>query len=175
MSVCLFTKYCVDTSALINLYGRQFPVSSFPDLFTQVDAAFKSGLLVSTREVRHELQNGSAGDGLKDWATAHPDYFVDPDERQIRLMTELLQSTPEVYDAKLLRDVDADPWVIVVAQAHSLAVVTSESPDSTKKIPAFCRQLGIAVFAPLGFFAEEGWAFTRDAPHGSETSQAAVL
>lgn len=159
MSVSLFTKYCVDTSALIDLNGRLLPATSFPDLFSRVDAAFASDLLVSPREVRRELQNGSAGDELERWATLNPTYFVDPDDSQLAMLTQLMARYPEVYDTKLHRSTDADPWVIAVAQAHGLTVVTSENQVSSKKIPHFCRELGVPVVNVFGFFECEGWAF----------------
>ena len=159
MSVSLFTKYCVDTSALIDLSGRLLPATTFPDLFARLDAGFASDLLVSPREVRRELQNGSAGDDLERWATENPAYFVDPDDCQLTLMAQLMAQYPQVYDSKLHRSTDADPWVIVLAQAHGLTVVTSENQDSPKKIPHFCRELGVPVVNVFGFFECEGWAF----------------
>lgn len=159
MSASLFTKYCVDTSALIDLNGRLLPASTFPDLFPRVDAAFASGLLVSPREVRRELQNGSAGDALERWATENPSYFIDPDDSQMTLMAALTEAYPSVYDPKLLRPIDADPHVIVVAQDYGLTVVTSENQDSPKKIPHFCRELGVPVVNVFGFFDLEDWSF----------------
>lgn len=166
MTVSLFAKYCVDTSALIDLNGRLLPRKSFPDLFERVDAAFGLGLLVSPREVRKELQNGSAGDELARWAIDHPAYFIDPDEGQLRLMADLVAAHPTVYDPKLLRSVDADPWVIVVAQANGLVVVTSENQQSTKKIPHFCRELGVDVVDVFAFFELEAWEFSLGGESG---------
>lgn len=168
MSVSLFTRYCVDTSALIDLNGRLLPATSFPDLFPRVDAAFASDLLVSPREVRRELQNGSAGDELERWATLNPAYFADPDDNQVGLLADLMRQYPEVYDLKLHRSTDADPWVIVLAQACGLTVVTSENQDSPKKIPHFCRELGIPVVNVFGFFELEGWSFQS---HGGEDAE----
>lgn len=159
MTVSLFTKYCVDTSALVDLHGRLLPAATFPDLFPRVNEAFATGLLVSPREVRRELQNGAEGDELQRWATDNPSFFVDPDDRQVGLVQQMLVRFPQVYDMKLHRAIDADPWVIAVAQANGLAVVTSENQDSPKKIPYFCRSLGVPVLNVMGFFESEGWAF----------------
>lgn len=165
MSVSLFTKYCLDTSALIDLNGRLLPATSFPDLFSRIDAGFASDVLVSPREVRRELQNGSAGDYLERWATENSHYFVDPDDSQLALMGALMTHYPEVYDTKLHRSTDADPWVIALAQAHCLTVVTSENQDSPKKIPHFCRELGVPVVNVFGFFELEGWSFNIGGGH----------
>lgn len=163
MTVSLFTKYCVDTSALVDLNGRLLPASTFPDLFPRVNEAFATGLLLSPREVRRELQNGSEGDELQRWATDNPSFFVDPDEGQVELVRQMLVQFPRVYDTKLHRAIDADPWVIAVAQANGLTVVTSENQDSPKKIPFFCRQLNVPVLNVFGFFESEGWAFNLGA------------
>ena len=156
----LFTKYCVDTSALIDLNGRLLPATSFHDLFPRVHEAFASDLLVSPREVRKELQNGSAGDPLKEWATENPRFFVDPDDGQVARVATLLAQFPSLYDPKLLRPADADPWVIALAMANGLTVVTSENQDSPKRIPHFCRELGVPVVNIFGFFEAEGWLFS---------------
>ncbi len=159
MSVSLFTKYCLDTDSLINLSWRRYPPAVYPDLFPRIDRAFASEILIAPREVRRELKNGSHGDELQQWVTDNPRYFADPDDAQVALMTQLLTQVPAVCDLRKRRPVDADPWVIVLAQTFSLTVVTSESQVSDKKIPHFCRQVGVRVLDIDGFFSEMGWSF----------------
>ena len=159
MSLSLFTRYCVDTSSLIDLNWRRYPQTTYPDLFKRIDAAFACDTLVAPREVKRELQNGSHGDDLQTWVSNNAHYFVDPDEVQVALATQLLAQMPTVCDIRKQRPIDADPWVIVLAQAHGLTVVSSESLASDKKIPHFCRKLGIPVLGIEGFFEAEGWSF----------------
>jgi len=160
VSISLFTKYCIDSSSLIDLNWRRYPQARYPDLWGAVEHVFRDDVLVAPREVRRELQNGSHGDDLKQWATDHPNFFPDPDDDQFRRVTLLLDEFPRVCDLRKRRPVDADPWVIVLAQAHGLAVVSSERSDSDKKIPYFCHQVGVPVVDIDGFFGEMGWSFS---------------
>lgn len=154
----LFSKYCMDTSAIIDAAGRTFPVELYPDVWNRIDKGFSDGIIVAPREVRRELLKGSAGDFLQQWAKDNSGYFVNPDITQTDLMSILVNTQP-VCDPLNFRAIDADPWVIVLAQATGLTVVTSENQISSKKIPHFCRELGIPVADLPGFFSLEGWVF----------------
>lgn len=51
-------------------------------------------------------------DQLKDWSREHNNMFVEPADRQIEIVKEILRKYPSLIDIN--RKYDADPWVIAL-------------------------------------------------------------
>lgn len=157
MSTDLFARFCIDTCALVDLFGRKFPADLYPDLWPAVEGALLNGSVVSVREVYREI--AQQDDELADWAKKNRGCFRDPDETQLREIARIANAHPSCLDMRKRRPVHADPWVIAAACAWRLTVVTSESPDSPKKIPAICRAEGIECASLFDLFRDLGWTF----------------
>ena len=52
---------------------------------------------------------------------------------------------------------EADPYVVALAKTKGLIVITYESPDSPKKIPAACLLQDIECVTFLGFLRKENF------------------
>jgi hypothetical protein len=62
-------------------------------------------------------------------------------------------------DSKKNRSV-GDPWVIALAQARGLTVVTGEKATGSllkPKIPDVCKDLGVSCIEIVDFFRKQGW------------------
>ena len=157
MSGELFAKFCVDTCALVDLFGRKFPPDLYPSLWPAVEDALATGVMISIREVYREIAQQQ--DGLAVWAKKNRGCFRNPDEAQMREITRIANAYPDCLDMRKRRPVNADPWVIAAALAWDLTPVTSENRDSPKKIPAICRAEGIGCADLFDLFRELGWTF----------------
>ena len=68
--------YIFDTSPLSSLF-RNFYRRRFPSLWEKFDALVDNGQILSTREVRREINDGAA-ETLREWAKAHEEVFAVP-------------------------------------------------------------------------------------------------
>jgi sugar phosphate isomerase/epimerase len=63
---------------------------------------------------------------------------------------------------------EADPWVISLAAARGLTVVTFETPGRASspepKIPKACAKLGVPSVDIMGFMASLGWTLELRSP-----------
>jgi hypothetical protein len=157
MSIGLFTKYCIDTCALLDIFGRKFPRDLYTDLWPSFEAAVARGEIISVREVYQEIQRRD--DAVVQWAKGHTEFFVDPDESQLSELACIVNRHPDCLDILKRKPALADPWVISAASAWGLTVVTSESPDSPRKIPGVCSSEGIPCVDLFGMFRGLNWRF----------------
>lgn len=162
MSRGLFTQYCIDTCAILDLHGRKFPGDLYPDVWPAFEEAVAQGVIISIREVYHELK--ARDDGVAAWARTHHAAFEDPDEDQTRELARIANAHPECLDLLKRKAVHADPWVIAGASAWGLVVVTSEGLGSPKKIPAICRAEGIPCIDLLDMSRGLDWKFATQHP-----------
>lgn len=162
MSRGLFTQYCIDTCAILDLHGRKFPRDLYPDLWPSFEQAVSQGVIVSIREVYHELR--ARDDDVMAWASAHAEMFENPDEAQLLELERIANAHPECLDLLKRKSVHADPWVIAAGSAWGLTVVTSEGLDSPRKIPAICRAEGIPCIDLLDLFRGMSWTFATHHP-----------
>ncbi len=154
--------FVFDTSAFI-VTGHYFP-SRFPSFWQKLDDLVASGLLVSVKEVRRELDKEATRDHLKAWITRNSRIFVAPDEDQASFVAEIFR-VPHfrqlVGDRAILNGTPAaDPFVIASAHAHEACVVTEEKlRPNAAKIPNVCEHFHVACTDTEGFMAQLGWSF----------------
>jgi len=99
-------------------------------------------------------------DELCEWARQHVQ-FVALDEAIQIAATETLARFPRLVDANRSRSL-ADPFIIGLARARGLTVVTTEKAAATPghrrpKIPDVCASFGVRCYSPLEMFRELGW------------------
>jgi hypothetical protein len=143
--------FVFDTSAYINGWNHHYSGPSFEPLWVFVADAMEDGRIVSPRAVHREIQQRT--DALAGWARNRR--FVDPNERVQRLVGQLQVQFPEVFSTPGRND--ADPWVIALAQADGLTVVTYEGRQFSgaparrsrfPKMPEICATLGVSCVNP---------------------------
>jgi len=153
------SKYCLDTSLLINAWNKRYrmDVEIFKPIWQKLGALIASGVARVPWEVFREIKKQR--DALLTWVEQYKDMIKRPSEDEQMRMLALMARFPNLA-AQGGSINAADPWVIVLAQAEDLVVVTDENPQDkarrTKppKIPFVCDALRIDWMTPIDFLAE---------------------
>ncbi len=158
--------YIIDSCSLMEL-KRKNPFDVYPTVWEKIESLINRGLLLAPREVLNEIMEGD--DQLAEWAKKHNKMFVEPTEKQIEIVKDILKEFPALI--KQNRKYDADPWVIALAveMATSLQqtltpikriVFTEEKLRGEQiKIPYVCQKYNIEAIDILDMFRIEGWKF----------------
>jgi hypothetical protein len=156
----LYPGYCIDTSALVDLWRVFYPPDVFPSLWEEdIENLISEGFLIAPQEVFNELKNRD--DGLFEWAKKHRKMFKDLDEEQVKLVRKTERKFPELIDSEKTT-ADADPFIIALAMSKGWAVITSErsNPQGSKpKIPDVCKEYTVKCVSLLKFFREQRWRY----------------
>lgn len=151
--------YCFDTSAFLECWTRYYPPDIFPGLWDKLSdlAAYKQ--IVAPEEVRRELEKQE--DDLTLWVQQRPHIFVPLDSAVQTSVREVLARHPFLVKATSNRN-QADPFVIAVARAQGLTVVTEEKGGTpTKpKIPSVCQDFNVRCVGVVQFIRDQGWTFS---------------
>jgi Domain of unknown function (DUF4411) len=150
--------YSIDTSAFLDAWVRHYPPDVFPRMWEQMDRAARNGTLFASDEVLRELDKKD--DGAHDWMDARPEMIVKLDSEIEQHVQEIMARYPRLVDSKKGRS-GGDPFVIAVARARNLTVITSENATGridVPRIPDVCEELQIRWLRILGFFREQKWA-----------------
>lgn len=159
--------YVFDTSAFIVLFNNYYR-SRFPTLWDNFNELVETGRIVSTREVKREIQDQV--DDLSVWAdkATQSELFPMPTRAVADFVSKIFQFEHfqgNVERKKLLNGgKNADPFVVATAASRppeqSVAVVTLEKyKDHAAKIPNMCHHFGVRCMNLEGFMEEEGWEF----------------
>jgi hypothetical protein len=154
--------YAFDNSPLSVLF-RNYYRKRFPTLWDQFDQLVCDGRLVSTREVKREIDNCSISD-LRTWADANPNIFTTPTAAEAAAVGRIYavhQFQQNIARQKLLKGgILADPFVVAKAMTDGLTVVTMElfKPNAAK-IPNICQHFNVPCLTLEKFMEAEGWEF----------------
>ena len=152
-------KYCLDTSALIQGWNVLYPPAFFPGLWTRIEELVDVGEIVSSDEVRLEIERKD--DVLLAWCKARTGMFLPLTAAIQTTASGLLATLPRLVDARTGKSM-ADPFVVATAHATGTAVVTQERPTGSAlrpKIPEACDQVGVSWMSLLDVIKAEGWVF----------------
>jgi len=154
--------YVFDTSSFIVL-GHYFPVH-FPTFWQRFEAAVTNGLVVSTREVRRELDRQEAREHLREWIKNHKEVFCTPSPAETLFVRDIFSVSHFQQMISLKQRLQgkpiADPFVIAAAKVRDGCVVTEEKgKDNAAKIPNVCDHFSIPWTNLEGFLAREEWSF----------------
>ena len=142
-------KYCIDTSAWMDGWVRDYPQDVFPTLWTNLEEHVEDRAIVSSEEVYIEIAKKE--DGLHDWIKDRKEMLI-PIESEIQeIVFELLSTYPRLVDTKRNRS-QADPFVIATAEYIEATVVTGERPSNnltSPKIPDVCNERDIRCISFL--------------------------
>ncbi|MGV6486772.1 PIN domain-containing protein [Stenotrophomonas bentonitica] len=154
--------YIFDTGSFSKL--KHYYPGVFSTLWTGLDGMVKSGTLISTKEVRRELENGSPDANVDAWIKANAQIFTTPNAQELAFVASILaikhfQSI--IGEQQRLKGTPvADPFVIAAAMARKGTVVTEEAykPNSAK-IPNICEHMKVACTNLEGFMSSQSWSF----------------
>jgi hypothetical protein len=151
--------YCIDTSAWLDGWARDYPPDVFPSLWDKLAERVADGVLKCSEEVYVELKKKD--DGLHDWIKSRKEVLVPIDEKIQGIVSELLEAYPRLVDTHRNRS-QADPFVIATAELLQAVVVTGELPRGNldvPKIPDVCEARKIRCINFLEMLRELGWKF----------------
>jgi Domain of unknown function (DUF4411) len=158
--------YIIDTSSLVEL-NKHNPMDVYPGVWQRIEQLIGNLRMLAPREVFYEISR--MDDQLKEWAKKQGKLFVDPTQRQIELVKEILQKYPSLIN--IGRPYDADPWVIALSvelvtnpqkTLYSIKriIVTEERLRGNRvRIPFVSKDYQIESINIIGMFREEGWRF----------------
>ena len=154
-------SYVFDTSTFVVLFDNYYR-GVFKTLWNHFDEMVKGEEIVSTREVKREIEDQT--DKLTDWMKDHASIFTMPTAEEGAFVGQ-------IYQVRLFRDGieqkkilkggrNADPFVIAKAKVTKKTVVTleREKPNSAK-IPNICKHFGVRCLDLESFMKTEGWTF----------------
>lgn len=153
--------YVFDSSSLFEL--NAFYPTVFQAFWTKFDQAVVAGTILSTREVRTEIEQGG-GDTISAWAKTNGSVFATPTPLETAFVGQIF-AVPHFQQliskkAQQRGTPVADPFVIACAQVKGGTVVTEEQlKPNAAKIPNVCQHFGIACTNLEGFLKAEGWSF----------------
>lgn len=154
-------RYSLDSSFLITAWRRSYPPDVFRSLWSNLSDVVEDGSIVAPVEVRHELERKD--DDVLAWTRQHSLTYVELDEEIQRRVLEILARFPRLIDTRKNRS-GADPFVIALAQARGLTVITFEEKSNSAtrpKIPDVCdgmpRKVDCVNLVQLA--QREGWTF----------------
>jgi len=150
--------YSIDTSAILDGHIRYYSPDVFPGIWSRLGALIDAGRLFAPDIVIDELKKKL--DEAHRWAKGHSRLAV-PLEKDVQLAaTEVVNQYPKLIDNRPGRDAAADPFVIGLARARGLTVVTGERETGSlgrPNIPDVCKALKVPCFSMLDLFRHEAW------------------
>ena len=125
--------YVFDTGVISNLHKNYYR-KRFVTLWKEFDQLVISGKVTSTREVLHELSDGSPGSDLE-WAKANPHLFAVPDAKEgafVARIYAVAHFQANIERQKLYKGGrNADAFVVARAHATGGTVVTLSTSSPT--------------------------------------------
>jgi len=142
---------------------KSFYRGRFPSLWVRFDALIDSGGIVSTREVRRELERYEE-EACVAWLPDHRDVFATPTAEEGRFVADIYRVPhfQQNIEMKKLQKggLNADPFVIAKAAVDGLTVVTLErAPPNSARIPNICQHFAVRCINLEQFMEREGWKF----------------
>jgi Domain of unknown function (DUF4411) len=122
-----------------------------------MDGAAKNGDIWIIEEVVRELKHKE--DGAHAWVKKREAIIVPIDSDVQTHLDSIMHKYGQLVDSRRNKS-GGDPWVIALAQARGLTVVTGEKPThnlARPKIPDVCGDLGIPCIGIVDFFRKQGW------------------
>ena len=154
--------YVLDTGVISNLHKNYYR-KRFVSLWKAFDQLVADGKITSTREVFHELGDGSPG-ADPEWAKANAKLFATPDAKEGAFVAKIYAVAhfqANIERQKLYKGGrNADAFVVARAYAIGGTVVTAErlKPNAVK-VPNICAHFKIPCLDLEGFMEREGWEF----------------
>lgn len=151
--------YCVDTSAFLHAWNRDYPIRAFPPVWDAVAQLGVAGRLIVPEMVFRELDRQK--DGMADWLkTSIPDVIIWMDQEQQSAVKKILDRYPKMLQNRKGQRA-ADPFVVALALIRGATVVTDEAGGNERnpKIPSVCTAYGIKPISFRDVIAREDWRF----------------
>ncbi|MCC7633622.1 PIN domain-containing protein [Stenotrophomonas rhizophila] len=154
--------YVFDTASFSKL--KHYYPGVFATLWAGLDSMVKAGTLLSTKEVKRELQNGEPDQHVDAWVSANGHIFTTPTAQELQIVSSILAIShfqSLIGEKQRLKGTPvADPFVIAAAKARAGTVVTEELfKMNSAKMPNICEYFNVPCTNLEGFMALQGWTF----------------
>lgn len=155
-------QYVFDSGPFIDM--RTYYPETFPSFWENISDCASNGIIISTREVRNELNRRVHEDYLEEWVKENGHIFKTPSIQETNFVREIFRIEHYQQSVKknhiLLGFPVADPWVIALAKCNDATVVTSESfKKNSASIPTICHRFDIPCTSLLGFMKALNWKY----------------
>ena len=155
--------YVFDTNIFASLFKNYYR-KRFPTLWEHFDDMVFDGQIISTREVKRELEDQS--DEASSWANANQEIFLTPTADVARFVGQIYSVQhfqANIEQKKLLKGgKNADPFLVATAATLDPpgTVVTLEAKRAgAVKIPNMCQHFSIGCLSLEEFMEVENWVF----------------
>jgi hypothetical protein len=148
-------RYLIDTCSILsqkpdephrrNVYGS---------MWTKIDELIENKAIVTCSEVKSEVED----DDMQHWLAEHGCVVLGIDDDIQRNVTKIVTEHPSLIDIKNAKS-SGDAFLIATAMKYSLAIITEENKNSTKKIPMICKAYDIPCFNITELAEKEKWVF----------------
>ena len=122
-----------------------------------MDVSANNGGIFVIEEVVRELERKD--DDIYQWVKQRDAMIVPIDVEVQEHLTQIMSKYGRLVDTRRNRS-GCDPWVIALARARGLTVVTGEKATGNlekPKIPDVCKDLGVSCVDIVDFFRKQGW------------------
>jgi len=149
------TRWCLDSSALINPWNRYYAPDITPWYWRGLPPMVGDGRVILSEEVRDEVERQD--DRLREWARANISSWHPLTDDVQDVVTEIMSKWGKLVDHRKDRS-RADPFVIATAKVVGATVVTDEKYGSAKdpRIPYVCNGLSVRCIDVYAFVRETG-------------------
>lgn len=154
--------YVFDTGSYSKL--KHYYPNIFSSLWAHLTHLALTGGIISTREVRRELDNGTPIQHVVDWLDRHARMFTTPNAEELRFVARIL-GIPHFQSIigekqRLTGAPVADPFVIAAAATRGFTVVSEEvfKPNAVK-IPNICSHFQVPCCDLAGFMSAQKLSF----------------
>lgn len=129
-----------------------------PSLWLRLDEIIKSGELIASEEVFHDLEQKE--DDLHAWVKKRKNMLVDITDEIQEKVTIIMEEFPKFVDERTRKSF-ADPFVIATAMVTDTIVVTGESGGtaSKPKIPFVCDHYEVSWISTIELIEHHEWQF----------------
>ncbi|MGE6696884.1 DUF4411 family protein [Hyphomonas sp. NPDC076900] len=161
----LASKYCIDTSALIEWWADSYGPDIFQSIPERMAKLVQEGRLRASRSVKDEIKEGPKDEplDLARWCRSQPNFYEEDDAAVQKVVKDLLLKYQNPPKKKNKGINGADPFV--VGRAHvwgtSWCVVSAERPSNgslyNPNIPFVCAEIGVEHIDFQTLMRREGW------------------
>ena len=162
------TVYIFDASAFITLHQHNTRVITLPQaIWDELATMMSTGAIISHKYVYEEIVSESTEnpDFITEWLLTKKAYFENETIEQAVEVAAIIEKFPKLIDPEKEKE-QADPWIVAQAiildrqtsllEETEYVIVTQESQNSSKKIPAVCKQFKVRCITLKDFFDETG-------------------
>lgn len=133
-------KYSFDTNVFIDI-KYWYPKDVFIVVWKELTNLVQQGVILATYTVKEEIDRQR--DELFQYINQFPNLFVEPTPREQEIVRQLVNHERLDKWGKGDSEHIADSYVVALAAAHNLTVVTHENYELRNKVPTACEILGI--------------------------------